>query len=215
MWLCLALVVVSLVGGVINLGANYLFIHVGLNALLRLRTDLYACLQSLPLKYHDAKRSSDSSFRVAYDSQSIQTIYNKGFATILSSIVMLVWTFGIMVWMNWPLALDVAGRPPVCRLGDWFFRGSRAAAVHHNSRARERPPGPDSGGYQSNTDGARLWPRNLRDPPISQAGGAKPRSRSAIQHHLDRQLAGRGNADGGRHRADVLRWRASRCSRAR
>jgi ATP-binding cassette subfamily B protein/subfamily B ATP-binding cassette protein MsbA len=105
LWLCLILVLVSLLGGLINVAASYLFIRVGLKALLRLRTDLYACLQSLPLKYHDARRSSDSSFRVAYDSQSIQTIYNKGFATILSSIVMLVWTFGIMVWMNWPLAL--------------------------------------------------------------------------------------------------------------
>ncbi len=104
-WFCVILVVVSLVGGVISLTANYLFIRVGLKALLRLRTDLYACLQSLPLKYHDARRSSDSSFRVAYDSQSIQTIYNKGFATILGSVVALVWTFGIMVWMNWPLAL--------------------------------------------------------------------------------------------------------------
>ena len=105
LWLCLALVLISLVGGVINVGGSYLFIQVGLKALLRLRTDLYACLQSLPLKYHDARRSSDSSFRVAYDSQSIQTLYNKGFATILSSVVMLLWTFAIMLWMNWPLAL--------------------------------------------------------------------------------------------------------------
>ena len=104
-WLCVILVAVTVVGALINLVANYLFIRVGLKALLRLRTDLYACLQSLPLKYHDARRSSDSSFRVAYDSQSIQTLYNKGFATILSSIVMLIWTFGIMLWMNWPLAL--------------------------------------------------------------------------------------------------------------
>jgi ATP-binding cassette subfamily B protein/subfamily B ATP-binding cassette protein MsbA len=104
-WLCLILVAVSLLSGLINLAGNYLFIQVGLKALLRLRTDLYACLQSLPLKYHDARRSSDSSFRVAYDSQSIQTIYNKGFATVLSSVVMLIWTFAIMVWMNWPLAL--------------------------------------------------------------------------------------------------------------
>jgi ATP-binding cassette, subfamily B, bacterial len=104
-WLCLILVVVSVLGGLITVVSNYLFIRVGLNALLRLRTDLYACLQSLPLKYHDARRSSDSSFRVAYDSQSIQTIYNRGFATILSSVVMLIWTFGIMAWMNWPLAL--------------------------------------------------------------------------------------------------------------
>jgi ATP-binding cassette, subfamily B, bacterial len=104
-WLCTILVGVSVLGALITLVGNYLFIRVGLNALLRLRTDLYACLQSLPLKYHDARRSSDSSFRVAYDSQSIQTIYNRGFVTILSSVVMLLWTFGIMVWMNWPLAL--------------------------------------------------------------------------------------------------------------
>jgi ATP-binding cassette subfamily B protein len=105
LWLCLILVLISLLGGLINLAASYLFIQVGLKALLRLRTDLYACLQSLPLKYHDARRSSDSSFRVAYDSQSIQTIYNQGFATVLSSGVMLLWTFAIMLWMNWPLAL--------------------------------------------------------------------------------------------------------------
>ncbi len=105
LWLCVILLLVSVLGALISLAANYLLIRVGLKALLRLRTDLYACLQSLPLKYHDARRSSDSSFRVAYDSQSIQAIYNRGFATILGSAVMLLWTFGIMVWMNWPLAL--------------------------------------------------------------------------------------------------------------
>jgi ATP-binding cassette, subfamily B, bacterial len=105
LWLCLALVLVSLLGAAISLAANYLFIHVGLKSLRSLRTELYSYLQALPLKYHDARRSSDSSFRVAYDSQSIQTIYNKGFATVVSSVVMLVWTFAIMLWMNWPLAL--------------------------------------------------------------------------------------------------------------
>jgi ATP-binding cassette subfamily B protein len=105
LWLCLALVLVSLLGAAISLAANYLFIQVGLKSLRSLRTELYSYLQALPLKYHDARRSSDSSFRVAYDSQSIQTIYNKGFATVVSSVVMLVWTFAIMLWMNWPLAL--------------------------------------------------------------------------------------------------------------
>lgn len=105
LWLCVILLLVSLLGALLSLAANYFLIRVGLKALLRLRTDLYACLQSLPLKYHDARRSSDSSFRVAYDSQSIQAIYNRGFATILGSVVMLLWTLGIMLWMNWPLAL--------------------------------------------------------------------------------------------------------------
>jgi len=101
----LALVVISVLAGLVNLAANYLFIRVGLRALLKLRTDLYSALQALPLKFHDARRSADSSFRVAYDSQSIQTIYNKGFATILSSLVMLVSALVIMFQMNWPLTL--------------------------------------------------------------------------------------------------------------
>lgn len=114
LWLCLAMVVISLIGGLINLASNYLFVHVGLQALLKLRTDLYSALQALPLKFHDSRRSADSSFRVAYDSQSIQTIYNKGFATVLSSVVMLVATFVVMVRMNWPLTLaSLAILPPV------------------------------------------------------------------------------------------------------
>ena len=114
LWLCVAMVLISLLGGLINLVSNYLFVHVGLQALLKLRTDLYSALQALPLKFHDSRRSADSSFRVAYDSQSIQTIYNKGFATVLSSIVMLAATFIVMVRMNWPLTLaSLAILPPV------------------------------------------------------------------------------------------------------
>ena len=37
----------------------------------------YAYLHSLPLKFHDQRRSADSSFRVAYDSQAIQAFYSK------------------------------------------------------------------------------------------------------------------------------------------
>ncbi|MEI6279468.1 MAG: ABC transporter ATP-binding protein [Verrucomicrobiae bacterium] len=99
----LAMVVISVLAGLVNLASNYLFIRVGLRTLLQLRTDLYSALQALPLKFHDARRSADSSFRVAYDSQSIQTIYNKGFATILSSLVMLVSALFIMFRMNWRL----------------------------------------------------------------------------------------------------------------
>lgn len=103
--LSVAMVIISLLAGLVNLASNYLFIRVGLKALLKLRTDLYSALQSLPLKFHDSRRSADSSFRVAYDSQSIQTIYNKGFASILSSLVMLLSALAIMFRMNWPLTL--------------------------------------------------------------------------------------------------------------
>jgi ATP-binding cassette subfamily B protein len=103
--LCLALVVIQFAWGIINWITNYLFVKIGLQALLKLRTDLYAYLQSLSLKYHDARRSTDSSFRVAYDSQSIQTIYNKGFTNIFASVVTLLGTFVVMVRLDWSLTL--------------------------------------------------------------------------------------------------------------
>jgi len=112
--LCLALVAIQLLWGIINWITNYLFVKIGLQALLKLRTDLYSYLQSLSLKYHDARRSSDSSFRVAYDSQSIQTIYNKGFTNIFGSTITLAGTFVIMMRLDWQLTLlSLAIVPPI------------------------------------------------------------------------------------------------------
>ncbi len=100
-----ALIVITLFGSVVTLITNTLLLRIGLQGTLKLRTDLYSCLQSLPLKYHDARRSSDSSYRVAYDSQSIQTVYNQGFSTVFSAVVMLLMAFVIMVRMDWKLTL--------------------------------------------------------------------------------------------------------------
>jgi ATP-binding cassette subfamily B protein/subfamily B ATP-binding cassette protein MsbA len=105
LWLCVSVVVIKLLWGVMNLISNFLFIRVGLQAMLKLRTDLYTCLQALPLRFHDARRSADSSFRVAYDSQSIQTVYNKGFATILQAAVTLVAAMAVMLAKDWKLTL--------------------------------------------------------------------------------------------------------------
>ena len=103
--LCVSLIVIQLFWGMMNWITNYLFVKIGLQALLKLRTDLYSCLQSLSLKFHDARRSSDSSFRVAYDSQSIQTIYNKGFTNIFASVITLIGTFLIMLRLDWQLTM--------------------------------------------------------------------------------------------------------------
>jgi ATP-binding cassette subfamily B protein/subfamily B ATP-binding cassette protein MsbA len=119
--LCLALVLLQFLWGIVNWGTNYLFVKIGLQALLKLRTDLYAYLQSLSLKYHDARRSSDSSFRVAYDSQSIQTIYNKGFTNIFASIITLIGTFAVMVRIDWQLTVLSLAIVPLLLGAIYFF----------------------------------------------------------------------------------------------
>src|SRR6184192_3261358 len=119
--LCLALVVIQVAWGIINWITNYLFVKIGLQALLKLRTDLYAYLQSLSLKFHDARRSADSSFRVAYDSQSIQTIYNKGFTNIFASVIALIGTFIVMLRLDWVLTLLSLAIVPLIVGAIYFF----------------------------------------------------------------------------------------------
>ncbi|MGI9114692.1 MAG: ABC transporter ATP-binding protein [Chthoniobacterales bacterium] len=119
--LCLALVVIQLLWGICNYISNYIFVKAGLQALLKLRTELYAHLQRLSLKFHDARRSADSSFRVAYDSQSIQTIYNKGFTAVFASVLTLIGTFVIMLRLDWQLALLSLAIVPLLIATIYFF----------------------------------------------------------------------------------------------
>jgi ATP-binding cassette subfamily B protein/subfamily B ATP-binding cassette protein MsbA len=95
-----------------------------LQALLDLRTELYAHLQRLSLKFHDTRRSADSSFRVAYDSQSIQTIYNKGFTNIIGSGVTLIGTFVVMLRLDWQLTLLSLAIVPLL-IGTIYFFAKR------------------------------------------------------------------------------------------
>jgi ATP-binding cassette, subfamily B, bacterial len=119
--LCLALVGIQVAWGFINWITNYLFVKIGLQALLKVRTDLYSHLQRLSLKFHDARRSADSSFRVAYDSQSIQTIYNKGFTNIFASIIALIGTFIVMLRLDWVLTLLSLAIVPLIVGAIYFF----------------------------------------------------------------------------------------------
>ncbi|MDQ6765512.1 MAG: ABC transporter ATP-binding protein/permease, partial [Verrucomicrobiota bacterium] len=137
-WLCAVLVAIQLLWGVMNLVTNYLFVKVGLQALLNLRTQLYAYLQSLSLKYHDARRTSDSSFRVAYDSQAIQTMYNQGFTNIFGSVITLLGTFIVMVQIDWQLTLLSLGVVPLIVAAIYFFAHrirSQSTFIHEQDSA--------------------------------------------------------------------------------
>lgn len=101
---CALMVGFHLVAGGIGYLVSVLTLRVGLHALLRLRTELYAYLHSLPLKYHDERRSADSSFRVAYDSQSIQAVYSKWFF-VFQSTIGLVATFATMWYFDRQIAV--------------------------------------------------------------------------------------------------------------
>jgi ATP-binding cassette subfamily B protein/subfamily B ATP-binding cassette protein MsbA len=113
--MCSFIVTFHIVSGLLGLYTGIIFLRVGLEALLRLRTEIYAYLHVLPLKFHDQRRSADSSFRVAYDSQAIQTFYSKAIFIFQSSFSV-VSTFAIMWSIDRELTLLSLGVVPFMML---------------------------------------------------------------------------------------------------
>jgi ATP-binding cassette subfamily B protein len=116
-----AMVVIYLLAGAFGFWRNYLSIEIGLKALLQLRTQLYSYLQYLPLHFHDRRRSGDSTFRVAYDAQAIQTFFNRGFDTIFGSVVTLLLTFIYLLGMDAELACISLAVLPFLWVTIYFF----------------------------------------------------------------------------------------------
>lgn len=102
---CVALLVIHAVWSVLHYSSQMLFLRVGLAGVFRLRTQLFEWLQSLPLRWHQGRNTSDSSFRVAYDAQGLQKIYHNGWVSLFTSVLTLVAALGIMFFMNWKLTL--------------------------------------------------------------------------------------------------------------
>jgi ATP-binding cassette subfamily B protein len=115
------MVAIYLLAGGLGFLRNYVSIEVGLKALLQLRTQLYSYLQFLPLHFHDRRRSGDSTFRVAYDAQAIQTFFNRGFDTIFGSVITLLTTFLYMFVMDRTLACVSLLILPMLWLTIYFF----------------------------------------------------------------------------------------------
>jgi ATP-binding cassette subfamily B protein len=119
--LCVTLVVIHLCWGIFNLINNYLLVKIGLDALLRVRCDLYAHLQRLSLKFHDTRSSGDSMYRVSYDAQAVQSIFNKGFSTIFAALITLFSALGIMLSMDWKLTCLALLILPMLLFAIYFF----------------------------------------------------------------------------------------------
>ncbi|WP_018291316.1 ABC transporter ATP-binding protein [Verrucomicrobium sp. 3C] len=124
-----ALVGFSLLHGGLNLWANVLLYRCGLRALVLLRTDLFGYLQSLPLAYHRSRVQADLAYRVAYDAQAIQALFQRGLGTVLGSSATLIGAAVVLFRMNPVLASCALGVLPFL----WFVVGHFAGRIRRQS----------------------------------------------------------------------------------
>jgi ATP-binding cassette, subfamily B, bacterial len=110
---CIALVLLYLLVGVINVASNYVTISVGQRMVNDLRIQLFDHLQRLSLSFHRGREIGDLMVRIAYDTMSVQTISMNGLFQMLSAGAMLAAMLYVMVQMDLVLTLAAIAIIPI------------------------------------------------------------------------------------------------------
>ena len=107
------LLVVALLTYLQGLGTWLLQAYTGEKLLLGFRAKLFRHIQELPFSYHDSKGSTDSLYRIQYDTNAIQNVATRGVIPFLSGSITLVAMIWITVQIDWYLALVAVAIVPV------------------------------------------------------------------------------------------------------
>src|SRR5437762_5195682 len=98
----------------------------GQRLMFDLRMELYAHLQRLDLKYYDRNPVGRLMTRVTSDVDVLNDLFTSGVVTVFGDVFTLVGIMGMMLWMNWRLALVAFSVLPIILfITQWFRRNVR------------------------------------------------------------------------------------------
>ena len=103
-----SIVVITVALGACTVGSNYLTIDVGQRMVNDMRTELFAHLQKLSLKFHHQQQTGDLLYRVMADTFSVQSMVMNGLLPLVSAGIMLAGMFAVMLNYDVSLALTAA-----------------------------------------------------------------------------------------------------------
>src|SRR3954469_3575724 len=112
---------------------NFTSIKAGLNALARVRNELFARLQTLSLRFYHRADQGDLIYRSTWDTYAFQTLFQQGLITFLNAFLSLVVMLVIMWRLNVRLTIAALLTFPLLLVTMGFFgRGmkSRSLAAH-------------------------------------------------------------------------------------
>jgi len=115
---------------IVAFGADYLQTWTmqltGQKLMFDLRMELYAHLQRLDLKYYDRNPVGRLMTRVTSDVDVLNDLFTSGVVTVFGDVFTLVGIMGVMLWMNWRLAMvTFCVLPLIVLITQWFRRNVR------------------------------------------------------------------------------------------
>ena len=111
------LLCIYLIGVASSYLQSKLMLSVSQNSIVTLRSDLFAKLQKLPVRYFDAHPTGDVMSRFTNDIDNIDVMLNNALTSTVSGLITLVGTFIFMLTTNWILTLVTIVFIPIFALG--------------------------------------------------------------------------------------------------
>ncbi len=121
--------VIYIIGVLTAYGYTQIMVKAAQKVLYDIRRDLFAHLQTLPLKYFDRHRHGDIMSYFTNDVDTISDALNNSFAMLIQSFIQMAGTLIILYLLNWQLSLVVT----VCYgVMFWYIRfsGKRSKAYY-------------------------------------------------------------------------------------
>ena len=121
-------------GALCALGYTQIMVRAAQKVLCDIRRDLFAHLQTLPLRFFDTRRHGDVMSYFTNDVDTISDALNNSFAMVIQSFIQVVGTLTMLFILNWRLTLVVA----VCYVVMFLyirFSGKRSKAYYTKQQA--------------------------------------------------------------------------------
>lgn len=102
----LGLFAVSVVGrSAALLARNFLMQRTGMRVTCDMRVNLFRHLQNLSLRFYDARHTGKIASRISSDTGAFHQLVTNASVNLLGDVVMILGVLGMLLWMNWKLAL--------------------------------------------------------------------------------------------------------------
>jgi ABC-type multidrug transport system fused ATPase/permease subunit len=124
----LGLLAIYLLGALATRQQFGLMGEIGQRTLSHLRTEIFAAVQRLSLRFFDRQPAGDLMSRLVNDTDVLNQLLGQGLIQVLGSLFSLVGILGAMLWLDWRLALaSFVVIPLMLLLTDVFSRMARGA----------------------------------------------------------------------------------------
>lgn len=124
--ICFTLLSIYIVSSIATWLYSYLMLKVGQETVATLRREIFEKFQKLPLKYFDKTTHGELMSRVTNDVDNVSMCLNSSVSQILQSILTVIGTFCMMLYLSVPLTIaTVVTIPLMLAMTKWVTKHSR------------------------------------------------------------------------------------------